>query len=214
MKKKTKLFIVLGILVLLVVIIVANNQPIEPNEYVKNFEDNGRTDQPYKLNIPLHEMDFEKYYGHYFTTMSAPIGGTSNKNYKVKLPCDINYYASKEDSEPTLTLKKGTEVYVDAKDNVIPIIGYGLRCWPDYDKGWRYGYPFLTEEFESLPEDAKMYYVKSKELENFMAELYKNTEEFIKIAFTEEEYIQNTIQHIDQILWSNGVYISNDIRER
>lgn len=97
---------------------------------------------------------------------------------------------------------------------MLPIEGYGLRCWPDYDKGWRYGYPLLTEEFEKLPENSKMYYVKSKELEKVATYLYRNSEQISAIPFTEEEYVQNIIQYIDVMLWRNGVYISNDIRER
>jgi len=159
-------------------------------------------------------MDFDEY-GYYFKKqLTAPVGldvyRTSNKTI---LPCDVEYYALKDDSEPILTLKKGTEVCICSEKEGIPI-GYGLKCWPDYEKGWRYGYAFLTEDFEDLPENAQMYYVKSKQLEKVAIERYKDNKDVHGKFQTEKEYVQNVTQEIDRVLYLNGAYLSNNLRDR
>lgn len=183
-----------------------------PNEYEKTFSENDRTDQPYKLKTPLHEMDFNEY-GYYFKTLTAPIGVSFDVGNTVILPCDVEYYALKDVSEPILTLKKGTEVCISSEKGEIPI-GYGLKCWPDYEKGWRYGYAFLSEDFEDLPENAQMYYVKSKQLEKVAIESYKDNEDVHGKFQTEKEYVQNVTQEIDGVLYLNGAYLSNYLRDR
>lgn len=46
-----------------------------------------------------------------------------------------------------------------------------LPCWPDYEKGWRYGQPFSDDRnAEPIPParlagDSSMYFVKTAELE-------------------------------------------------
>jgi hypothetical protein len=183
-----------------------------PNEYEKNFSENERTDQPYKLKTPLHEMDFDEY-GYYFKTLTAPVGLDYSISNKTVLPCDVEYYALQDDSEPILTLKKGTEVCISSEKGEIPI-GYGLKCWPDYEKGWRYGYAFLSEDFEDLSENAQKYYVKSKQLEKVAIERYKNNKDVYGIFQTEKEYVQSVTQEIDEVLYFNGAYLSNYLIER
>ena len=207
MNKRNKTIVATLVLLITSILIVVVIK-IQPNEYEKNFEDNGRTDEPYKLNVPLHEMDFEEYrYCHPGSTAAL-----MNFNRKVKLPCDVEYYASKEDLEPIIKLEKGTEVYVMTKGGSLPI-GYGYQCWPDYDKGWRYGYVFLTEDFEKLTEDMEMYYVKSKQLEKVAAEFYEINENSF-LGTTKKEYVKNITQAIDISLQYNGAYLSNYLIER
>jgi hypothetical protein len=97
-------------------------------------------------------------------------------------------------------------------DLSIPL-GYGYQCWPDYDKGWRYGYVFLTEDFEKLTEDMEMYYVKSKQLEKVAAEFYEINENSF-LGTTKKEYVKNITQAIDISLQYNGAYLSNYLRDR
>lgn len=99
-------------------------------------------------------------------------------------------------------------------DLSIPL-GYGYQCWPDYDKGWRYGYVFLTEDFEKLTEDMEMYYVKSKQLEKVAGVIYKRNKPLYNHLYgTKRETIKEFTQQVDGILWMNGAYLSNSLRER
>lgn len=204
MKKKNKLLIALGALVILAFIIVVN----QPNEYEKNFVDNG-ANKPYAQKIPLHEMDFEEY-SYYFPNAHNLLG--CNYDREIELPCDVNYYTLKDDSEPILTLKKGTKVYIMSTDYVIPI-GYGWRCWPDYDEGWRYGYAFTTEDFKNFAKDSEMYYVKSAQLEEVAGAFYKANKESLGNYYTEKQYKKSVILYIDKKLCSNGAYLSDELRE-
>ena len=214
MKKKMKLFVMLGALALLAAIILVVNS--QPNEYEKNFEDNG-ANKPYARKVPLHEMDFNEY-DYYFQYIQG-LGSSINYVREIELPCDINYYVRKEDSKPALTLKKGTKVYVKPKDfSEHEPVGYGWRCWPDYEKGWRYGYAFVTEdfklyEFELVDEDAEMYYVKLDQLEKVAEAFYKANKDVLSKGITKKMYIENFILSIDKTLYMNGAYLSNELRE-
>ena len=74
---------------------------------VADFLDNGR-DEPYSQNEPLHEMDFEMY--RKYLPMDAL--GNSNLEWMIPLPFDVDYYTSKEDTYPALTLEEGTVICI------------------------------------------------------------------------------------------------------
>ena len=208
---KSIIFIIFGLFIILVLVIVVLKS--KPNVYEERFEDNGRAEQPYKLNIPLHEMDFEVY-DYYFPKIMALPGSSTEPKVTLILPCDVDYYASKEDKKPILTLKKGTEVYYTDSDGWTPP-GYGFKCWPDYDKEWRYGFVFLTEGFEELPENAEMYYVKLKQLEKVAGEVYKRNKPLYNHLYgSKRKTVKEFTQHVDGVLWMNGAYLSNSLRER
>ena len=205
MKNKEILFVI-ALLILLTIVFVVWNMP---NKYEKTFVDNGEN-EPYAQGVPLHEMDFAVYED-YFPDATSALG--YNYERKIELPCDINYYASKEDSKPVLTLKKGTSVYVMPKDYAIPI-GYGLQCWPDYEKSWRYGYVFLTEDFEYLLEDTEMYYVKSNELEKVADAFYQANQKAYSKRYSARKFTKLITQEIDEVLYRNGAYLSNALRDK
>lgn len=177
----------------------------------KNFTDN-QQNEPYALGIPLDEMDFTVY-DKYFPTASTLL--LHNYTRKIALPCDVDYFASKEDEEPVLTLKKGTAVYVlnDKEENPV---GYGIRCWPDYQEEWRYGYQFLTADFTSVREgDLPMYYVKASQLEKVAEAFYKaNTKQLRNdYRFSASYYAQKATQYIDKILYDAGAFCSEQLEE-
>ena len=180
-----------------------------PNEYEKTFVDNGKN-EPYAQGVPLHEMDFEAYED-YFLNATTALG--YNYTREIELPCDVNYYASKEDSKPVLTLKKGTTVYVMSSNGIVPI-GYGFQCWPDYEKGWRYGYTFLKADFRFIPDGAEMYYVKSNELEKVVGAFYKANQKKLKNYYRESQYKKLVTQYIDESLYLGGAYLSEYLRDR
>lgn len=127
-------------IVLTLVIIILNNK--YENEYSKNFVDN-KKGEPYSLKIPLDEIDFSVY-ADCFQNVFELIAYNYTK--KIILPCDVEYYEHKSDTKPIYVIEKGRAVYIVSENiNSFPI-GYGLRCWPDYEKEWRY-LSFLFMEF-------------------------------------------------------------------
>ena len=179
----------------------------------ENFKDNGKG-EPYANEVPLNEMDFAVY-DKYFPQATTLL--KYNFDRKISLPCNVEYYSAKEDATPALTLEKGTEVYV-LPDGEIHIPGYGTVCWPDYEEGWRYGSPFLTVDFSYLwevyPEEAvPMYYVKTEQLEQVEQSFYEsNQKSFARI--TKAEYVKNVVLQIDQVLYDNGAYMSEELLKK
>ena len=138
--KKIWIFVI-SIVVLFIAILAV--QIYSEYTYKRDFVSNHKA-EPYFLNIPLDVMDFSTY-DDYFCKKQALIDPNYTKH--ISLPCDIHYYAMKDDTEPVLMLSEGTTVYILPGDTyMFPTIGYGLQCWPDYKNGWRYGHPFLTSD--------------------------------------------------------------------
>lgn len=182
----------------------------------RGFKDNG-LNEAYSRHVPLNEMNFyDEYYTTHFRVATAPL-----KYFYLsvmELPCDIHYYSSPDDSEPAFTLKKGESAliihdgaYFDYDDT----IGYGLRCWPDYKEGWRYGLPFVSEEqnIQAWQNADKMYYVKTSELEEVAMAYYDdNMEAGASFDFdSKDDFIDWVIRFIDHRLYTEGVFRSNDL---
>ncbi len=184
-------------------------------QMLANFKDNGK-DEPYANRVPLHEMDFSVY-DKYFPQATAPI--LVKYERKITLPCDVEYYSAKEDSVPAVILPKGTEVYIFPQDGgPFFIHGYGVRCWPDYEKGWRYGIPFLTFDASRLEdvyqdEEIPMYYVKTRQLEKVAEKFYENNPS-AAVRIRKSEYVKRAIRSIDQFLYDNGAFLSEELLER
>lgn len=168
----------------------------------KGFIDNQKN-EPYALKIPLDEMDFDVY-SEYF--LMAETLNDPNFNRKIVLPCDVNYYVRKEDSKPAFTLKKGTEVYILPDRKAFSIVGYGLQCWPDYQEGWRYGCPFITEDTTNIVDGNTMYFVKSAQLERAAGAFYKANRKQLRYRCTPWDFPEIITQYVDRILYENGVF--------
>ena len=172
------------------------------------FVDNG-LGLPYSKGTPVHEMDLSVYKG-YVNPITTLIG--YDRKNTISLPCDINYYTSKSDTEPALVLKAGTEVYIYDKSNGSET-GYGLRTWPDYEEEWRYGYAFSLVEFESVAEDAEMYYVHTEELEQIIKEMCKDREAYSIPKNMRRSVVEERILfHIDYLLYDNGAFYSENLK--
>ncbi len=197
---KKKMLKILPIILVLVIVSPFLVKQYEDYLYKKSFKDN-KKNEPYSRGVPLEEMDFSDYQDYF---AFAPIG--NNDPLKVVLPCDIHYYRSKNDAEPTLTLEKGTSVYV-LNENGETIMGYGLVCWPDYDSEWRYGHQFFTFAFSDVSSEMPMYYVKSKQLKSVAKAYYKViASKLIRSRITPSEYASNMTRMIDASLYFNGVF--------
>ena len=179
-------------------------------ELEKNFQDNGKG-EPYSQKVPLSEMDFTPYMEAIFNKMVIA-AGSPNYTREIVLPCDVEYYTAKTDKTPAVTLEKGTTVYVLPSDDPDFTIGYGMQCWPDYEKGWRYGQPFYKEEFKygmMSRYGQPWYYVKSKQLEAVAREFclvnnfYKS-----RNPYSPEKAM---IEFIDRALYEYGAFCSPEL---
>ncbi|MBR5248195.1 MAG: hypothetical protein IKV27_04515 [Lachnospiraceae bacterium] len=205
------------ILLIFIVIVMSSFAWIRCKDYLdkekykqkweENFIDNQKK-EPYSLGMPLEEMDFDVYHDYFYPQISIAI----NHNYtqSIILPCDVEYYNSKNDQNPTLTLKKGSTIYVVTNNSdVNEKIGYGLVCWPDYEHGWRYGSPFITENVAINTREMPKYYVKTKQLKQVAKAFYKaNTRQLSHDVRhrTLSEFSTYYISYIDRKLYENGVF--------
>lgn len=209
MKRSTKL-VAVALIISLLTFFLTSCQDAHA-ELEKNFQDNGKG-EPYSQKIPLSEMDFSPYVAELFTVMTiAPIA--HNYTREIVLPCDVEYYTAKTDKTPAVTLEKGTTVYVLPSDEPeFPTVGYGMQCWPDYEKGWRYGQPFYKEEFKygmMSRYGQPWYYVKSNQLEAVAREFclvnnfYKS-----RNPYSPEKA---GIEFIDRALYEYGAFCSPEL---
>lgn len=177
----------------------------------EEFKDNGNQ-EPYSQNVPLSEMDFSGYREKAFTNVST----LTDPGYTLTctLPCDVEYYTSKTDKTPAVTLEKGTQIYVLPSDQKnFPTFGYGLQCWPDYEAGWRYGQPFSQKEFtrELLSDtNSPCYYVKTEQLDA-VAEAFCKENEKAFASFKEYEPSRVLIEAIDRELYTYGAFCSPEL---
>lgn len=191
------------------------------SQFQEKFKDrdNGR-EQPYSRQVPLSEMDFSAYmYGSTFPRIEALMGYDLAR--EVALPCDVEYYCSKEDTEPALVIKKGTPVFIYPENGTPRTYGYGLVCWPDYEPGWRYGIPLMEKDFSrgdiafSNWENLDLYYVKTEQLEKTTqayADLEKNKNYFFNMyRDTWYDPVKIYIQTVDRELYRSGAFCSPEL---
>lgn len=209
MKKASKL--VLGIVVLLsVTTLIVCFVGTQRKEYPKSEFEYNKWDEPYSQGIPLDEMNFNIYRNY----VALPVALIDFVEFvrEVKLPCDVRYYAHKEDSEPIIVLEKGLSVYViPANRQYFGPPGYGLECWPDYQKGWRYGQPFVTDESETSSYDAQKYYVKTSELEAVAKAFYQANSRLYRGQVSASRYALVVTREIDVLLYKNGAFCSEEL---
>lgn len=182
----------------------------------KDFVDNG-LDLPYSQGVPLEDMQFRVYAKYVEPKANAAV--LANWKVLIALPCDVRYYVHKTDDAPAITLKKGTEVYIyphgprgTRRDFVV---GHGLYCWPDYQKGWRYGQPFSEDRnaeavpLKSMFENSSMYFVRTEELERVAVAFYRANGGVPKLS--ENEFAFRITRFIDRELFRCGAFCSEEL---
>ena len=138
-------------------------------ELHQNTPDSNRL--PYEEGVPLSEMDsrsLESYLYGAQALMGTPLDSLDAEAYHITLPVDVNYYSTPDASgEPAYTIPKGTEVRLYDSQDKSPSgpAPYGCVCYPDYEKGWRYGRAFLLMEgassIKQSADDLRYYYVQT-----------------------------------------------------
>lgn len=152
----------------------------------------------------------------------APIGYSQPENARFfELPEDLHYYSQPDASgEPAATIPKGTVVtlYRSPSGFFGNMEGYGLCCYPDYQKGWRYGQMFVTgekegKEFSDALAECPSYYVQTKDLETIAAafyDLHKEDVGYMKRFHGKDDFVYRGVRIIDQYLYNGGYFLSPD----
>lgn len=176
------------------------------------FVSNGEN-QPYEQGIPLHEMDFSVYEQYEPDAFALPKIKSVDQ---FELTADLKYYRYKTDKEPVFVMKKGTTIYTDNSilkltefDGSGITIGSCFQLWPDYEYGWRYGYPFLPEDYQSMDQELfkEMYYVKTEEIEDAL-KAYALANGTMYGYRTFSSYKHSLIGYLDWLLFTNGAFDS------
>jgi hypothetical protein len=147
---------------------------------------------------------YDKYFPHAIAAIKIPI------QHSITLTADINYYSSPDDNtKPVLTLKKGTVIVVSPSADAPYFEMYGLHCFPDYKKGWRYGNPFVTQDFTNKNSYATFdsYYVKTDDLKSVAAAFYEANSKPFSMQ-TSAQYVIGVIQYMDLVLYNGGCFCS------
>ncbi len=98
------------------------------------------TDQ-YLTHVPMEEMDLPAF----SYTVDSMCGFATEETYHTCiLPINLTYYRQQDGKMlPALVIEKGTAIALPAYTYYG---GYGFGTFPTYEKGWRYGVPFVTED--------------------------------------------------------------------
>mgnify|MGYP005808844715 FL=1 len=188
-------------------------------ELHQNTPDSNRL--PYEEGVPLSEMDsrsLESYLYGAQALMGTPLDSLDAEAYHITLPVDVNYYSTPDASgEPAYTIPKGTEVRlydIEEKDPA-GAAPYGCVCYPDYEKGWRYGRAFLLMEgassIKQSADDLRYYYVQTETLKAVLGAYYDKNQEVLSEVSGREEYIDSCVQYIDRQLFSDGYFCSPEL---
>lgn len=229
MKKRTRNLIITACVAVVVAaavlvgVFVVRPMVTEKKISVKDWEDF------YHEEVPLPDIPWyllKNYAGANGVTAGGYYAEPLPSNRMV-LPIDVHYYSSPDASgEPALTVAKGTEVavyfgelghgetdYVEA--------GYGFCCFPDYEKGWRYGIPFTAEDLSQnvsvdWEENATRYYVQTSELDE-VARVYVEEnkdspaiQEMIEVIGGKDEFIHWLVRSCDHFMENGGFFDSPD----
>lgn len=209
--KKQKISVIFSIIAVIFAISLSLISELPRINQKRNFVDNGRN-EPYAKGVPLDEMKLWIYENRYIYSRAQIQAEYINLIKDIPLPCDVHYYAQKEDAEPVLTLKKGTAAHIT--DGDLGLIdwngaGYGLLCWPDYQKGWRYGRPFTDDDPIQPSDTAEAYYVKTAELDKVAKTYYlENSGYYASSRFKSS---QELVREIDWMLYDAGAFCSPDL---
>jgi len=196
---------IVGIFALCLLLFVSQENRYKRKNFIANSEN-----EPYAQGIPLDEMNF-KVYARYLDT---PRTLTLCEYVKeIELPCDVHYYGQKEDRDPVLTQEKGTRIYVlpsDQRDFEYCLIGYGIECWPDYQKGWRYGKPFLSGDGVTPEDEVPAYFVRTEELEAVAKVFYQENKKYFR-EFSAAGFAKWSTRTVDRALFKAGAFCSEDL---
>lgn len=164
----------------------------------------------YREELPLSEIDFERYERAFFPGAVAPIG------YPTVFTADapIRYYRDLIGAEsPAYEIPAGRAL--DWEPGGFPSLGYGFVSLPAYERGWRWAQPFLPPGFDRVPEDFPWYYVRTSDLEAAARAMFDSSR-FVQASarnarLSRAEAVFRIVRQADRVLYENGVYLSPDL---
>lgn len=156
-----------------------------------------------------------------FPQASTALGTVQPEDARfLELPVDLHYYSQPDASgEPAATIPKGTVVTLYPQSSFFgDKPGYGLACYPDYQKGWRYGKMFVTgekkddEEFGNALIECPYYYIQTKELEPVATAFYDlHLEDMNLKKISKQKFIDDSLLYVDHYLFIYGYFFSPDL---
>lgn len=227
MKKRTRNIIITAcvavvVAAVLVGVFVVKPQMEQSSEPVslENWEDY------YHEEVPLTKVPWYILNRYAELAVALPEHGEPDPSGRLTLPIDVHYYTSPDTSgEPALTLAKGTEVtaFPASGESYLTYthIGYGYCCFPDYEKGWRYGIPFTAEDLSQgvdadWEEEADKYYVQTSELEAVAQAFWEANQNSPEIQMTtqdvggQEEFVHWLVRLPDQLIEDRDYFDAPD----
>ena len=208
-KKRSAVILICAAAALSLAIVLLVAVQRKEKEYPKSEFEYNKWDEPYSQGVPLDEMNFNAYRD--YVELPEALIEFADFVKEIELPCDVRYYAHKEDSEPIIVLEKGLSVYVIPANRQYFGPGYGLECWPDYQKGWRYGQPFAMDESGTSSYDAQKYYVRTSELEAVAKAFYQANSRLYRGQVSAARYALVVTREIDVRLYKSGAFCSEEL---
>ena len=178
----------------------------------------------YHEEIPLTKVPWYILNRYAELATALPEHGEPKPDDRLELPVDVHYYTSPNASgEPAYTIPKGTVVSLFVGGDrylTYTQMGYGYCCFPDYQAGWRYGIPFVTEGSPETASDwadeQPKYYVQTSELEAVAQAFWEANQNSPEIQAAtenlggEEEFVHWLVRLPDQQIEDGGYFDAPD----
>jgi hypothetical protein len=213
MKMISLFVVVLALIPLFSLIYRVGGQIYRNQQKINRFSYNNQMEQ-YERRIPMDNMDLHEY-SVYFQ-IPQTLEGIRVSNV-IELPREIQYF-TEQDGKKILTMEisKGKSILWLPSEQLNDIyIGYGLRSYPTYDKGWRYVKPFMLSGQNTDIEQLPYYFVRTKDLEAVAKEAIRSTKYLMKTVQNRGMSMENAIfiytRFIDNIFYDKGVFCSPDL---
>ncbi len=219
MKKMKRISLVAAVLALIPLLILScrvGGRIYLNQQKTDSFSYNGKMEQ-YQRRIPMDKMELLEYGSYFDIPMAAVSIKVSNV---IDLPEEIQYFTEQDGKKvPAFELSKGTSIIWIPYEEVNDLyIGYGLRGYPTYDKGWRYARPFMLPDRQADARQLSYYFVRTKELEAVAKAAFRSDEYLRKSVLSQRKTIEDAVflytRFIDNIFYDKGVFCSPDLLQQ
>lgn len=215
MRTIKKLMLILMIVFLLFGIASVGLHGYTNAELEKSFKPDEKA-YPYEQAVIEQDVDLEEILK---LLPKATAAMDYNWSDTITAPVSISYYKDIHDRTPVYTVEQGETIY--CKPFEINTICRGIESLPTDVRGWRLGRPFAVE---GKPLNEELLYVKHSDLqkvarawmeENDIMDWMRQSAKDIlpkgKLP-TKQEAVNAYTLSVDRILYTEGVYISPDLK--
>ena len=211
------LAVTLALIPLFVVFCRVGSRLYRNRKMADSFADNRKMEQ-YQRKVPMDEMDlleFDSYFDIPFAAISIRVSNV------ISLPKKIQYYTEEDGKKiPALEMTKGTNIlWIPEREFNGFYVGYGLRGYPTYDKGWRYVKPFMIADKPAGPEQNRYYFIRTKDLETVARAALPSVKGLTgpmrsQTGMSLADAVFTYTRLVDSIFYENGVFCSPDLQRR